>query len=131
MPMPSSSTIWKADAADDSYDTHLILKCLKGRFCEEGTAWNLDGCKEDYSHRVVSVVDPSDLLPLKSNEIKNQALALIQGSGRQWTTKEISQIIGCNREHARRILQLLLLEDKVSRRKLPSTGGRPMYAYTE
>ena len=117
--------IWKADTADDSYDTHLILKCLKGRFCEEGTAWNLDGCKEDYSHRVVSVVDPSDLLPLKSN------LALIQGSGRQWTTKEISQTIGCNREHARRILQLLLLEDKVSRRKLPSTGGRPVYAYTE
>ena len=73
--------IWKADTADDSYNTHLILKCLKGRFCEEGTAWNLDGCKEDYSHRVVSVVDPSDLLPLKSNEIKNQALALIQGSG--------------------------------------------------
>jgi len=123
--------IWKADTADDSYDTHLILKCLKGRFCAEGTAWNLDGCKEDYSHRVVSVVDPSDLLPLKSNEIKNQALALIQGSGRQWTTKEISQTIGCNREHARRILQLLLLEDKVSRRKLPSTGGRPVYAYTE
>ena len=119
------------DRADDSYDTHLILKCLKGRFCEEGTAWNLDGCKEDYSHRVVSVVDPSDLLPLKSNEIKNQALALIQGSGRQWTTKEISQTIGCNREHAHRILQLLLLEDKVSRRKLPSTGGRPVYAYTE
>jgi len=123
--------IWKADTADDSYDTHLILKCLKGRFCEEGTAWNLDGCKEDYSHRVVSVVDPSDLLPLKSNEIKNQALALIQGSGRQWTTKEISQTIGCNREHARRILQLLLLEDKVSRRKLSSTGGRGVYAYTE
>ena len=24
--------IWKADTADDSYDTHLILKCLKGRF---------------------------------------------------------------------------------------------------
>ena len=53
--------IWKADTADDSYDTHLILKCLKGRFCEEGTAWNLDGCKEDYSHRVVSVVDPSSM----------------------------------------------------------------------
>ena len=123
--------IWKADIADDTYDTHLILKCLKGRFCEEGTAWNLDGCKEDYSHRVVSVVDPSDLLPLKSNEIKNQALALIQGSGRQWTTKEISQTIGCNQEHARRTLQLLLTEDKVSRRKLPPTGGRPLYAYGE
>ena len=61
---------WKADTADDSYYTHLILKCLKGRFCEEGAAWNLDERKEDYSHRVVSVADPSNLLPLKSNEIK-------------------------------------------------------------
>ena len=35
------SDIWaicKADTADDSCDTHLILKCLKGRFCKEGTA---------------------------------------------------------------------------------------------
>ena len=123
--------IWKADTCEPTYDTHLILKCLKGRFCEEGTAWNLDGCKEDYSHRVVSVVDPSDLLPLKSNEIKNRALALIQGSGKQWTAKEISQTIGCSQEHARRTLQSLLTEEEVSRRKLPSTGGRPLYAYAE
>ena len=123
--------IWKADTNDDNYDTHLILKCLKGRFCEVDTAWNLDGCKEDYSHRLVSVVDPSDLLPLKSNEIKNQSLDLIKGSGKQWTTKEISKAIGCNQEHARRTLQSLLKEDKVLRRKLPSTGGRPLYTYAE
>ena len=75
--------------------------------------------------------DPSNLLPLKSNEIKNQALALIKGSGKEWTTKEISQTIGCNQEHARRRLLSLLTENKIARRKLPSTGGRPVYAYTE
>ena len=123
--------LWKADTAEQSYDTHLILKCLKGRFCEEGTAWNLDGCKEDYSHRIVSVIDPSNLLPLRSNEIKTRALVLIKGSGKEWTTKEISQALACNHEHARRTLQRLLTEEKISRRKLPSTGGRPIYAYAE
>ena len=123
--------LWKADTAEQSYDTHLILKCLKGRFCEEGTAWNLDGCKEDYSHRIVSVIDPSNLLPLRSSEIKTRALILIKGSGKEWTTKEISQALACNHEHARRTLQRLLTEEKISRRKLPSTGGRPIYAYAE
>ena len=105
--------------------------CLKGRFCDEGTAWNLDGCKGDYSQRIVSVADPSDLLPLKSNDIKNRALALTKGSSKEWTIKGISQDLACNQEHARRTLPLLLTEDKVSRRKLPSTGGRPVYANTE
>ena len=86
---------------------------------------------EDFSHRVVSVVDPSDLLPLKAIAIKEQALSLIVGSGKQWTTKEISQHTGCNQEHARRTLQSLLTENQIAMHKLPSTGGRPLYAYTE
>ena len=123
--------LWKVDDNDASYDTHLMLRCLKGRFCEIDTAWNLDGCKEDFSHRVVSVVDPSDLLPLKAVAVKEQALALIVGSGKQWTIKDISQAINCNHEHARRTLQSLMSEHQIARRKLPSTGGRPLYAYTE
>ena len=108
-----------------------MLRCLKGRFCEIDTAWNLDGCKEDFSHRVVSVVDPSDLLPLKAVAVKEQALALIVGSGKQWTIKDISQAIACNQEHARRTLQSLMTENKIGRQKLPSTGGHPLYVYTE
>ena len=123
--------LWRVDDNDPSYDTHLMLRCLKGRFCEIDTAWNLDGCKEDFSHRVVSVVDPSDLLPLKAVAVKEQALALIVGSGKQWTIKDISQAINCNHEHARRTLQSLMSEHQIARRKLPSTGGRPLYAYTE
>ena len=42
-----------------------------------------------------------------------------------------SQAIGCNQEHARRTLQSLLTEDKVSRCKLTPTGGRPLYACAE
>ena len=123
--------LWRVDDNDASYDTHLMLRCLKGRSCEIDTAWNLDGCKEDFSHRVVSVVDPSDLLPLKAVAVKEQALALIVGSGKQWTIKDISQAINCNHEHARRTLQSLLSQHQIARRKLPSTGGRPLYAYTE
>ena len=123
--------LWRVEDNDASYDTHLILRCLKGRFCEINTAWNLDGCKEDFSHRVVSVVNPSDLLPLKAISVKEQALALIVGSGRQWTIKDISQAIGCNQEHARRTLQSLMTENQIARHKLRSTGGRPLYAYTE
>ena len=123
--------LWRVDDNDASYDTHLMLRCLKGRFCEIDTAWNLDGCKEDFSHSVVSVVDPSDLLPLKAVAVKEQALALIVGSGKQWTIKDISQAINCNHEHARRTLQSLLSQHQIARRKLPSTGGRPLYAYTE
>ena len=123
--------LWRVDDNDASYDTHLMLRCLKGRFCEIDTAWHLDGCKEDFSHRVVSVVDPSDLLPLKAVAVKEQALALIVGSGKQWTIKDISQAINCNHEHARRTLQSLMSEHQIARRKLPSTGGRPLYAYTE
>ena len=109
----------------------MIFRCLKGRFCETDTAWNLDGCKEDFSHRVVGVVDPSDLLPLKAVAVKEQALALIVGSGKQWTIKDISQAVNCNNEHARRTMQSLWCEHQIARRKLPSTGGRPLYAYTE
>ena len=123
--------LWRVDDNDPSYDTHLMLRCLKGRSCEIDTAWNLDGCKEDFSHRVVSVVDPSDLLPLKAIAIKEQALALIIGSGKKWTGKEISQAIGCNQEHARRTLQSLMTENKITRHKIPSAGGRPLYAYAE
>ena len=96
-----ASDVWvicQADAAEQSYNTHLIFKCPKECVCEEGIAWNLVGCREDYPHRFVSVVDPSDLLPLTSNEIKNQALALIKGSGKWWITKDISQTLGCNHE---------------------------------
>ncbi|MDC3185896.1 hypothetical protein OBA47_01510 [bacterium] len=109
----------------------MIFRCLKGRFCETDTAWNLDGCKEDFSHRVVSVVDPSDLLPLKAIAIKEQALSLIVGSGKQWTCKDISQQTGCNQEHARRMSQSLLTENQIARHKLTSTGSRPLYAYAE
>ena len=123
--------LWRVDDNDASYDTHLMLRCLKGRSCEIDTAWNLDGCKEDFSHRVVSVVDPSDLLPLRAVAVKEQALALIINSGKQWTIKDISQAINCNHEHARRTLQSLLSQHQIARRKLPSTGGRPLYAYTE
>ncbi|WP_186497283.1 AAA family ATPase [Synechococcus sp. TAK9802] len=123
--------LWKVEDNDPSYDTHLMLRCLKGRFCEIDTAWHLDGCKEDFSHRVVGVVDPSDLLPLKAVAVKEQALALIVGSGKQWTIKDISQGINCNHEHARRTMQSLWCEHQIARRKLPSTGGRPLYAYTE
>ena len=108
-----------------------MLRCLKERSCEIDTAWNLDGCKEDFSHRVVSVVDPSDLLRLKAVAVKEQALALIVGSGKQWTIKDISQAIACNQEHARRTLQSLMSEHQIARHKLPSTGSRPLYAYTE
>ena len=45
--------------------------------------------------------------------------------------KDISQAINCNHEHARRTLQSLMIEHQIARRKLPSTGGRPLYAYTE
>ena len=79
--------LWRVDDNDPSYDTHLTLRCLEGRSCEIDTAWNLDDCKEDYSHRVVSVVDPSDLLPLKAVAVKEKALALIVGSGKQWTSR--------------------------------------------
>ena len=72
--------LWRVDDNDASYDTHLMLRCLKGRFCEIDTAWHLDGCKEDFSHRVVSVVDPSDLLPLKAVAVKEQA----RPDRRQW-----------------------------------------------
>ena len=123
--------LWRVEDNDPSYETHLMLRCLKGRSCEIDTAWHLDGCKEDFSHRVVSVVDPSDLLPLKAVAIKEQALALIIGSGKKWTDKEISQAIACNKEHARRTLQSLLLENKITRHKIPSAGGRPRYAYAE
>tara|TARA_Y100001954_G_scaffold86853_1_gene95232 strand:+ start:426 stop:1571 length:1146 start_codon:yes stop_codon:yes gene_type:complete len=123
--------LWRVEDNDPSYETHLMLRCLKGRSCEIDTAWHLDGCKEDFSHRVVSVVDPSDLLPLKAVAIKEQALALVIGSGKKWTGKEISQAIGCNEEHARRTLQSLLLENKITRHKIPSAGGRPRYAYAK
>ena len=63
--------------------------------------------------------------------VKEQALALIVGSGKQWTIKDISQTISCNEEHARRTLQSLMSEHQIARHKLPSTGGRPLYAYTE
>ena len=79
----------------------------------------------------MSVVDPSDLLPLRAVAVKEQALALIINSGKQWTIKDISQAINCNHEHARRTLQSLLSQRQIARRKLPSTGGRPLYAYTE
>ena len=95
------------------------------------TAWNLDGCKEDFSHRFVSVVDPSDLLPLKAIAVKEEALALIVGSGKQWTIKDISQAIGCNQEHVRRTLQSPMPENKIVRHKLLSTVNHPLYAYTE
>ena len=49
----------------------------------------------------------------------------------EWTTKEINQDFACIQEHARRTLLSLLTEDKISRRKILSTGGRPVYVYTE
>ena len=46
-----------------------MLRYLKFMRDRHDTAWNL-GCKEDFSHRVVSDIDPSDLLPMKAIAIK-------------------------------------------------------------
>ena len=46
--------LWRVEDHDASYDTHFLLRCLKGRFCEIDTAWKLDGCMEDL--RTVSSV---------------------------------------------------------------------------
>ena len=108
-----------------------MLRCLTGRFCEINTAWNLDGCKECFSHRVISVVDLSDLLPLKAVAIKEHSLALIVGSGKRWKIKDISQAINCNQEHARRKLQSLMTENQIAKHKLRSTRGHFLYAYKE
>ena len=123
--------IWKADEPDMTLDTHLMLRCLKGRFCEEGTAWNVDGCKEDYSHRLHSVADQNDVLPMRRSEIADQVCDLIRGSEKRWTTNEISREISCNPEHARRVLQKLFTQGELIREKLPHSGGRPKYVYAD
>ena len=123
--------IWRADKPDKELDTHLMLRCLKPRFCEEGTTWNIDGCKEDYSHRLHSVADQNDVLPMRRLEIANQVCDLIRGSEKRWTTNEISREISCNPEHARRVLQKLFTQGELMREKLPHSGGRPMYVYAD
>jgi predicted transcriptional regulator len=55
----------------------------------------------------------------------------MSGSDRLWKVQDIQRELGCAERHAYRVLKGLYVEDKITRKTLASTGGRPRYAYAE
>ena len=123
--------IWRLDQQQLGQGIQMRLKCLKGRTCTDGTAWNLEGSDEDYSFLLKGVANEGDMTPKQRRQFADQVLELIAGSDRSWTVEDIQQEIGCAKRHAYRVLKDLWTEEKITRQTLPSTGGRPKYVYAE
>ncbi|WP_413744433.1 AAA family ATPase [Synechococcus sp. MIT S9451] len=123
--------IWRLDKQQPGQGIQMQLKCLKGRTCTDGTAWNLEGSDEDYSFLLKGVANEAGMTPTQRSQFADQALKLMEGSDRLWKVEDIRRELGCAERHAYRVLKGLYVEDKISRQTLPSTGGRPRYAYAE
>ena len=123
--------IWRLDKQQPGQGIQMRLKCLKGRTCADGTAWNLEGSDEDYSFLLKGVANEEDMTPKQRRQFADQVLELIAGSDRSWTVKEIKNELGCAGRHAYRVLKDLWTEEKITRQTLASTGGRPKYVYAE
>ena len=124
------SDVWSLQrAVNPEYCDHYVLRCLGKRNCDIGTAWNLQGSQEDFSWLLMSVVDPTQLLPAKRREYQEQIIELLNSHERWLHVDEIASILKCDKEHARRVCRRLCSEQRVSRTKGASTGGRPSWLY--
>ena len=123
--------IWRLDQQQPDQNIQMRLQCVKGRTCEHGTAWNVEGSDEDYSFLLKGVANEADLTPKRRSLLAEQALKLMAGSGRLWSVQDIQRELNCAERHAYRVLKGLYVEDKITRQTLASTGGRPRYAYAE
>ena len=123
--------LWKLDQQQPDQNIQMRLQCVKGRTCADGTAWNVEGSDEDYSFLLTGVANEADVTPKQRRQFAEQVLALMAGSDREWTVEDIQRELSCAERHAYRVLKGLFVEDKITRRSLPSTGGRPKYVYAE
>jgi len=124
------SDIWYLQRAQKpEFPEHYVLQCLGKRNCQRGTAWNLQGSQEDFSWVLRSVADPTDLLPQSRRELKIQIAELLNSQDGWLHATEIATRLSCDPEHARRLLRNLSSEQKISKTKAESTGGRPAWRY--
>ena len=118
--------LWRAK--EPQHEDHYVLSCLGKRNCEAGTAWNLQGSREDFSWRLVSV-GGSDVLPQRRLELAAQIMHVVHSSEEERGYRELAGLVGCNPEHCRRVCTDLFLAGEISRRKLPQGNGRPLWVY--
>jgi len=124
------SDIWYLQRAQKpEFPEHYILQCLGKRNCHRGTAWNLEGSQEDFSWVLRSVADPNDVLPERRRELKVQIVELLNSYDGWLHATQIATCLSCDPEHARRLLRNLSSEQKISKTKAESTGGRPAWRY--
>jgi hypothetical protein len=123
--------IWRLDKQQPNQNIQMRLQCVKGRTCADGTAWNVEGSDEDFSFLLTGVANEADVAPKQRSQFAEQALELMSGSDRLWKVQDIQRELGCAERHAYRVLKGLYVEDKITRKTLASTGGRPRYAYAE
>ena len=123
--------IWRLEQRQPDRNIQMRLQCLKARTCADGTAWNVEGSDEDYSFLLMGVANEADMTPKQRSQFAEQALELMAGSDRFWEVEDIQGELGCAKRHAYRVMKGLYIEDKITRQTLPSTGGRPRYAYAE
>lgn len=124
------SDIWSLSrAAKPEFPDHYILQCLGKRYCQQGTAWNLEGSQEDFSWLLRSVADPNDLLPVRRRELKEKVVELLRETGQWMLARDIAEGLGCNVEHVRRTCRELVSTQVISKKKAESTGGRPAWLY--
>jgi len=123
--------LWRLDQQQPDQNIQMRLHCVKGRTCANGTAWNVEGSDEDNSFLLTGVANEADVTPKQRRQFAEQVLALMAGSDREWTVEDIQRKLSCAERHAYRVLKGLFVEDKITRRTLPSTCGRPKYVYAE
>ena len=123
--------LWRLNQQQPDQNIQMRLQCVKGRTCADGTAWNVEGSDEDYSFLLTGVANEADVTPKQRRQFAEQVLALMAGSDREWTVEDIQRKLSCAERHAYRVLKGLFVEDKITRRTLSSTGGRPKYVYAE
>ena len=95
--------IWRLDQQQPDQNIQMRLQCMKGRTCENGTAWNVEGSDEDYSFLLKGVANEADLTPKRQSLFAEQALELMAGSDRLWSVQDIQRELSCAERHAYRV----------------------------
>jgi archaellum biogenesis ATPase FlaH len=115
-------------SVEPDFDDHYLFDCIKGRNCQEGTFYNLQGNQESYEWFIESA-GLGQLTPDEENSCTNKVLFLFYKQDEYLSIKDIANKVAYSEKQVIRVVRNLFKQGKLKRIKKQITSGRPTYFY--
>ena len=126
----AASDIWSIHKSiKPDFEDHFLFSCLKGRNCDEGYLFNIQGDQETFKWYYHSS-GKNQLPPKEENLCRCKILELLKQKNDYLDVKDISKNIGFSEQHTRRILRHLFSEELIIRQDQKKGNGRPNHLYS-